>query len=113
MVAKVDAPVYTTRPGDFHVPGFHVPGSHVPDSHVPGSHVPDSHVPGSHVPDFHVPGSHVQVAATDKLMLGFEVRFITRCKDTTNLLDTGHVISRMASAPTRLRPDWDTNPYLT
>jgi hypothetical protein len=67
MVAKVDAPVYTTRPGDFHVPGFHVP-----DSHVPGSHVPDSHVPGSHVPDF-----HVQVAATDKLMLGFEVRFIT------------------------------------
>ena len=82
MVAKVDAPVYTTRPGDFHVPGFHVPGSHVPDSHVPGSHVPDSHVPGSHVPDFHVPDSHVpdshvQVAATDKLMLGFEVRFIT------------------------------------
>jgi hypothetical protein len=67
MVAKVDAPVYTTRAGDFHVPGFHVPGSH-----VPGFHVPDSHVPGSHVP-----GSHVQVAATDKLMLGFEVRFIT------------------------------------
>jgi hypothetical protein len=67
MVAKVDAPVYTTRPGDFHVPGFHVPGFHVPDSHVPGSHVPDSHVPDS----------HVQVAATDELMLGFEVRFIT------------------------------------
>jgi hypothetical protein len=69
----VDAPVYTTRPGDFHVPGFHVPGSH-----VPGFHVPDSHVPGSHVPDSHVPDFHVQVAATDKLMLGFEVRFITQ-----------------------------------
>jgi hypothetical protein len=67
MVAKVDAPVYTTRAGD-----FHVPGSHVPDSHVPGSHVLDFHVPDPHVPDF-----HVQVAATDKLMLGFEVRFIT------------------------------------
>jgi hypothetical protein len=39
----VDAPVYTNRPGDFHVLGSHVPGFHVPGFHVPGFHVPDSH----------------------------------------------------------------------
>jgi hypothetical protein len=35
------------------------------------------------------------------------------CKDTTNLLDTGHVISPMALDSTCLHPDGNTNPYST